>query len=41
MLELVMAAAFLLASHYGISSTPLRAWLVRRIGERPYLAPTR
>jgi uncharacterized membrane protein len=38
MIELVIAAAFLLASHYGISSTPLRAWLVGRIGERPYLA---
>jgi uncharacterized membrane protein len=38
MTELVVAAAFLLASHYGISSTPLRAWLVGRIGERPYLA---
>jgi uncharacterized membrane protein len=38
MIELVVAAAFLLASHYGISSTPLRAWLVARIGERPYLA---
>jgi uncharacterized membrane protein len=35
---LVLAAAFLLASHYGISSTPLRPWLIARIGERPYLA---
>jgi uncharacterized membrane protein len=38
MIELVLAAAFLLLSHYGISSTPLRAALVQRIGERPYLA---
>lgn len=37
MIELIAAAAFLLASHYGISSTPLRAALVRRLGERPYL----
>jgi uncharacterized membrane protein len=38
MIELVLAAVFLLLSHYGISSTPLRAALVQRIGERPYLA---
>lgn len=38
MIELPAAAALLLATHYGISSTPLRAWLVARIGERPYLA---
>jgi uncharacterized membrane protein len=38
MTELVVAAVVLLASHFGISSTPLRAWLVGRIGERPYLA---
>jgi uncharacterized membrane protein len=38
MIELVIAALFLLVSHYGISSTPLRAVLVRRIGEKPYLA---
>jgi uncharacterized membrane protein len=37
MIELLVAAALLLATHYGISSTPLRAWLVARIGERPYL----
>jgi uncharacterized membrane protein len=36
-IELLAAAALLLATHYGISSTPLRAWLVARIGERPYL----
>jgi uncharacterized membrane protein len=38
MIELVLAAALLFATHYGISSTPLRGWLVARIGERPYLA---
>jgi uncharacterized membrane protein len=37
MIELLAAAALLLATHYGISSTPLRGWLVARIGERPYL----
>jgi len=38
MIELLLAAAFLIASHYGISSTPLRGWLVDRLGERAYLA---
>ncbi|UEM03043.1 NnrU family protein [Skermanella rosea] len=33
---LALAAAFLLASHFGVSSTGLRAALVRRIGERAY-----
>jgi uncharacterized membrane protein len=37
MIELVLAALFLLVSHYGISSTPLRAALVRRLGKKPYL----
>jgi uncharacterized membrane protein len=37
MIELIAAAAFLLATHYGISSTELRPWLVARIGERAYL----
>jgi uncharacterized membrane protein len=37
MTGLIAAAAFLLATHYGISSTPLRAWLVARLGERAYL----
>ena len=37
MAELIAAAGFLLATHYGISSTPLRAWLVARLGERAYL----
>jgi uncharacterized membrane protein len=38
MIHLLLAAAFLIASHYGISSTPLRRWLVDRLGERAYLA---
>jgi uncharacterized membrane protein len=37
MTELLLAAAFLIASHYGISSTPLRGRLVDRLGERAYL----
>jgi uncharacterized membrane protein len=37
MTELIAAAAFPLVTHYGISSTPLRAWLVARLGERAYL----
>jgi uncharacterized membrane protein len=37
MAELIAAAAFLLASHFGISSTGLRPWLVGRLGERAYL----
>ncbi len=37
MIELIVAAAFLLATHYGISSTELRPWLVARIGEQAYL----
>ena len=37
MSELIGAALVLLASHFGISSTPLRAWLVARFGERGYL----
>ena len=37
MIELVLAALFLPISHFGISSTPLRAALVGRIGERAYL----
>ncbi|MGH6943064.1 MAG: NnrU family protein [Geminicoccaceae bacterium] len=36
MSQLVLAAAFLLVSHYGISSTPLRAWLIERLGEGAY-----
>jgi len=35
--ELIAAAAFLLASHFGISSTGLRPALIARLGERPYL----
>jgi uncharacterized membrane protein len=38
MTQLIVAAAVLLASHFGLSSTPLRAWLVARLGERAYLA---
>lgn len=38
MIELIAAALVLIGTHYGISSTPLRFWLVRRIGEGPYLA---
>ena len=38
MTEPVAAALVLLASHFGISSTPLRAWLIARLGERIYLA---
>jgi uncharacterized membrane protein len=37
MAQVIAAALFLLASHFGISSTPLRAALVRRLGERVYL----
>ena len=37
MTELIAAALFLLRSHFGISSTPLRPWLVARLGERTYL----
>jgi uncharacterized membrane protein len=36
-IELLLAAALLFATHYGISSTALRARLIARIGERPYL----
>lgn len=35
--ELIVAAAFLWASHFGISSSRLRPALVGRIGETPYL----
>jgi uncharacterized membrane protein len=37
MTQLIVAALFLLVSHFGISSTPLRPWLLARLGERPYL----
>jgi uncharacterized membrane protein len=37
MTQLIVAALFLLVSHFGISSTALRPWLVARIGERAYL----
>ncbi len=35
---LALAALFLLATHFGLSSTPLRAALVRTFGERGFLA---
>lgn len=34
---MVIAGALFLATHLGISSTPLRAWFVGRLGERGYL----
>jgi len=37
MAELALAALFLPISHFGISSTALRAWLIGRVGERAYL----
>jgi uncharacterized membrane protein len=37
MVQVIAAGAFLIVSHFGISSTPLRPWLVARIGERTYL----
>jgi uncharacterized membrane protein len=37
-LELLIAAVVFVGSHFGISSTGLRDVLVRRLGERPYLA---
>ena len=36
--ELIAAGLFLLASHYGIASTPLRGMLVARLGEGAYRA---
>lgn len=35
--ELVLAGLIFVGTHLGISSTPLRAWLVARIGQGPYL----
>lgn len=37
MAELTLAALFLPLSHFGIASTPLRSWLVGRVGQGPYL----
>jgi len=34
---MVIAGALFLATHLGISSTPLRGWFVGRLGERGYL----
>ncbi len=36
--ELVVAALFLVGTHFGVSSSALRPALVRRLGERAYLA---
>lgn len=36
MLNLTIAALFLLGTHFGIAGTSLRADLIARIGERPY-----
>lgn len=36
MSELIAAGLFVLASHFGIASTPLRGFVVSRIGEGPY-----
>ncbi|HYG91623.1 MAG TPA: NnrU family protein [Azospirillum sp.] len=35
--SLIAAGLFLLVTHFGISSTPLRAAIAGRIGEQPYL----
>lgn len=37
MSELILAAIFLLASHFGLSSTSLRPWLIQRLGTSLYL----
>ena len=37
MAELIVAAIVLLASHFGISSTSLRPWLIQRLGTTLYL----
>jgi uncharacterized membrane protein len=36
MLNLTIAALFLVGTHFGIASTPLRAELIARVGERSY-----
>ncbi|PKU25301.1 NnrU family protein [Telmatospirillum siberiense] len=36
-LSLILAAAAFLGSHLGVSSTPLRPWLVARLGRQRYL----
>jgi uncharacterized membrane protein len=38
MLNLTIAALFLVGTHFGIASTPLRAELIGRVGERAYRA---
>jgi uncharacterized membrane protein len=39
MLNLIIAALFMIGTHFGIASTPLRAELAQRLGERGYRAP--
>ncbi|GAB6068796.1 NnrU family protein [Methylothermus subterraneus] len=36
MLQLILASAFFLGVHLGISGTPLRSWLIARYGEKTY-----
>ncbi len=36
--SLVLAAAAFVGSHFGVSSTPLRPWLIGRLGRQRYLA---
>jgi uncharacterized membrane protein len=38
MLNLTIAALFFIGTHFGIASTPLRAALIERVGERVYRA---
>ena len=38
MTQLILALVFLYATHFGISSTPLRGLLIRRLGQNLYLA---
>lgn len=35
--ELLLAGVLFVGTHLGISSTPLRGWLIARIGQGPYL----
>ena len=37
MLNLSLACLLLLVTHLGVSSTPLRPWLIRTLGESVYL----
>jgi uncharacterized membrane protein len=38
MLNLIVAALFLIGTHFGLASTPLRGELIARVGERTYRA---